>query len=92
MKHTKGPWITNVWTTGRRTVGAENNLVIAEIHQVHKPDEMKANARLIASAPELLEALKRCANHLRNRPDPTPGDELLYTEIRPIVLKATGGE
>lgn len=62
MKHTKGPWsIDNVFI-----VNSEDEL-IAQIDPVHENDisvymrntkEARANAKLIASAPELLEACK----------------------------------
>jgi hypothetical protein len=53
---TPGPWIVNTWTTGRRTIEALNGLVICEVHNTHDGNE--AHARLIAAAPQLLEALK----------------------------------
>lgn len=61
MKHTPGKWIVNVWTTGRRTIEQMNNTSsnypICEVHQMHN-DEQRANANLIAAAPELLKACK----------------------------------
>lgn len=56
-KHTKGPW--KIWNTGTPdnpslAIVASNNHLIAQT--IGENDE--ANARLIASAPELLEACK----------------------------------
>lgn len=57
-KHTQGPWLVE-----GRTVYALNddgyNRFSALVQDAHTPgDELEANARLIAAAPELLEALE----------------------------------
>ena len=57
MKHTQGKWTKNYWTVGRIEIVTDNN-VICEIHQQHEREEQVANAKLIAAAPELLEACK----------------------------------
>lgn len=67
-KHTPGPWIgagpsfgdpLPRYTTVIVTEWEESdNLVICELPFNHHDDENEANARLIAAAPELLEALK----------------------------------
>jgi hypothetical protein len=60
MKHTKGPWEYDTFPNDHisvRQVGSTNTAVAAVLG--HRPFEEKlANARLIAAAPELLEALK----------------------------------
>ena len=59
MEHTKGPWYvkepTNVICA---TLEGVNDIPIATVDTFQT--EWKANARLIAAAPELLEALKAC--------------------------------
>ena len=63
MTHTEGPW--EVWTitdTGLPGIVAHNGPTVAEVTKWtsagnSNPEVMQANARLIASAPELLEAL-----------------------------------
>jgi len=57
-KHTQGPWLVE-----GRTVYALNddgyNRFSALVQDAHTPgDELEANARLIAAAPELLAALE----------------------------------
>jgi len=61
MKHTKGNWFANI--SGRQPLiyAEETGQSIAVCYDHGGEEEVKANARLIASAPELLEALKNCA-------------------------------
>ena len=56
-KHTAGEWIDR----GTSCVGTRRQLV-ASVYPMpdENPEEHAANMRLIAAAPDLLEALKRC--------------------------------
>jgi hypothetical protein len=56
-KHTPGPWGYESFALSEEIVS--NDKVIATVHSRHCmfPEEMRANARLIAAAPDLLEAL-----------------------------------
>lgn len=62
MGHTQGPWVVGPTDArGAISVIAEGSRAIIEVrnpfgHDRH-PDEIMANARVIAAAPELLEAL-----------------------------------
>ena len=57
-KHTQGPWLVE----GRAVYALNDdgyNRFSALVQDAHTPgDELEANARLIAAAPELLEALE----------------------------------
>lgn len=53
---TKGPWRPGFKNIGHVT--AENGAVIAKCERLTSLVNVQANARLIAAAPELLEALK----------------------------------
>jgi hypothetical protein len=57
-KHTEGPWIANEETL---TVCTRGGGVIADIwtEVSHEPKTVVANTRLIAAAPDLLEACKK---------------------------------
>lgn len=61
MKHTPGPWIEgrlgNFRIYGPPNIGRESG-PIAESLPVNDTEKQRANARLIAAAPELLEALE----------------------------------
>lgn len=52
-KHTPGPWVD-----GGYDVEASDRTLVCSMSGWRGPQATKANARLIAAAPELLEALK----------------------------------
>lgn len=54
-KHTPGPWLLNQYG---EPVDASGEVILAKGLALTNSDEAKANSRLIAAAPELLEALK----------------------------------
>jgi hypothetical protein len=57
LQHTPGPWqIGTPPPNGEQTIGLNNGLMIA-ISTTGDNIDSKANARLIAAAPEMLEAL-----------------------------------
>lgn len=66
MKHTPGPWFCRVGDEWSHSVvtrhgtlpdGSDNCWTVASINKQREP-EHEANARLIAAAPELLDALR----------------------------------
>jgi hypothetical protein len=73
-KHTPGPWFENVMPTSAGSAitinSADHRIAIIYVDGIRKgiDDELprsiqnRANARLIAAAPELLEALKNYVN------------------------------
>lgn len=63
-KHTKGPWIVEAFPEegGDFAISAESGVFVA-ISIGGIPNEI-ANARLIAAAPELLEALEMCLKEI----------------------------
>lgn len=62
-KHTSGPWIVvlgsvrHQYDTVERVVAANGRRVMQGNHPFRADEEQLANARLIAAAPELLEAV-----------------------------------
>jgi hypothetical protein len=73
VKHTPGPWLISPYTTGLDEIIIEekagNNricVVTGDAGEAEGQEESKANARLIAAAPELLEMLKRVRQGYRN--------------------------
>ena len=55
MEHTKGPWIAKL-NSDECWVVMAGSIVIATLHRKDWPEWNEANARLIAAAPNLLNA------------------------------------
>lgn len=89
MKHTKGPWLVkgNYIETQDEYPVALIELGLGSIQKV------QANARLIAAAPELLEALKNMYEMYRvlASKDHTQDDSLMFN-ARQAIRKAEGKE
>ena len=84
-KLTPGPWVVSY--TKFSEVHAENGAVIAVCKKLTGLVNMQANARLIASAPELLEVLQDAVD----RPLITEGADW-WIKVRAAIAKATGGQ
>ncbi len=58
-KHTPGPWAYRPSNDGHFIAGVgENSGYLAEVRQCRSKQDIRADARLIAAAPELLAALR----------------------------------
>ncbi len=93
MKHTPGKWEYDTKGNYYNESGVirMNGVLIAKMvtQTTHKPKEVEANARLIAAAPELLEACKGALAHLIS------GDltlDMALTRLRNAILTAEGGK
>lgn len=69
-KHTPGPWThcaptSDTANTDHLVLGRNDHLVAGVIDDA-PPDEVEANARLIAAAPDMLAALKATAGNIRS--------------------------
>ena len=88
-KHTPGPWVVRESSCG--SVGTDSiltALAFGDDPDCKADDRMVANARLIAAAPELLEALKAiCDEQDANEGYATPAT---YDAARAAIAKATG--
>lgn len=81
--HTPGPWKTGFIMNGDRWVGPEyDQPKVCRIED--ERDEFHANARLVAAAPDLLEA---CRLLLSSAHDHQTG----IAEAEAAIAKATGG-
>ena len=102
-KHTKGPWVYQPADDycGPYVTDETNSPsgTICDLYHfppvvVHKPQEAEANGRLIASAPEMLEALEAWIVY-HNGEDNHDAQALAYrkafTLTRAAISKATGG-
>ena len=90
-EHTPGPWVvyddSNNGKTNRIEIAARGKTVARIYHSV--PEEDLPNARLIAAAPDLLEALQYMVNAC---PAIDPSGEDAHARAQAIIAKATGGQ
>jgi len=95
-KHTPGPWTAETHANGGFDVcgrgghGAMSAYVVCARQAHELKHETHANARLIAAAPELLEALDRLASKCVF---PTSGNDAFQEAVshaRSVLAKATG--
>lgn len=89
-KHTPGPWSTAsdpCHFDSQTTVVAANGARVAEVTG-SAFDEAEANARLIAAAPDLLEACKAFVAHYPMGTNPFLDDA--FRAARAAIARATG--
>lgn len=87
--HTPGPWTVNKSSPQAGIITAPNrSLGIAEVFGGGSENE--ANARLIASSPELLEELQKCADWLAR--STRVDDREIAADARAAIAKARGGK
>ncbi len=94
-KHTPGPWQVGMAfdNYGATEIAIEHmttagNLIIAVALDGLQGQD--ANARLIAAAPDMLEALKACVEFWRDVEIPCDVD--LHDKVTDAIFKATGAE
>jgi hypothetical protein len=95
MKHTPGPWTvyddSNDGKTNRIEIAARGKTV-ARIYQ-SVPEEDLPNARLIAAAPDLLEALKMAVSALeRSDYIQMDGDSFDVVDVSRAAIARASGE
>jgi hypothetical protein len=88
-KHTPGPWIVSRETTRGQFVTETHIRGPREDHiALVGPCEIDANARLIAAAPELLEALLLCYKYVNGGHNLYPGLHYeAYIAARAVLAK-----
>lgn len=85
--HTPGPWAYRPSNDGHFIAGAgENSGYLAEVRQCRSKQDIRADARLIAAAPELLESLQSVLNRCLD----SQGLADAYKQARAAIAKATG--
>ena len=99
MKYTKGEWVVELFNKDRGEKGGyfigNGEVPIATMTSV---PEVKANAHLIAAAPELYEACKALINHIEdpdtggaNRQWRTCYADSLVAKVQDAIAKVVGG-
>lgn len=93
--HTPGPWHLGLSQSGRRFVyssrGEQPLMPNVKLNKTGVTREMEANARLIAAAPEMLEALKSAENFVDDHSEESyAAGQTLLARIRAAISKAEG--
>ena len=95
--HTPGPWqVTQRWPNWHGIEIRAGDTILFDISvraNGHNAEHGKANARLIASAPDLLRALTRLAHDCSNLDNPMVLEKIQHEtlpEARQAIAKATG--
>lgn len=96
FKGTPGPWGIDTRRVIKDRVVSSNGLTVA-CTDGNSSEENEANARLIAAAPELLEALRKTNELLKYLDNTHTGDSryaefvIQYSENRKLIEKALEG-
>lgn len=91
-KHTPGPWVVACQAT---VANADETMVVANVSSWSlEAEQVQANTRLIAAAPELLEALEMvaCWRGLLASLPPFPAQAAVLEDLddaRAVITKAT---
>jgi len=92
LGHTPGPWRAEkddigwfVWTPG-------SNFYQRSLPVWGAPARREEDARLVASAPELLGACVYALNVLQTQAAPGPAEQRAIEELRAVIAKARGQE
>jgi hypothetical protein len=88
-KHTKGEWLNLGYRVDVDV--ADGMSGICEMSDWMPEEEMEANSKLIAAAPELLEVLQDINKYfvdLQNRCALTPHEERTWKKVSKIIQKA----
>lgn len=88
-KHTPGPWRQNLYLGGAYAIDhiAPNGDILARVAVVDGLMESKANALLIAAAPDLLEACKKLITGWQSDTDTL---QVAIDAARAAIAKAEG--
>lgn len=90
-KHTPGPWIWANGFKGLYGAGKDNEVLDhAEYEGMWLGPNAKANASLIAAAPDLLEACKEAIKELEDCLSAPSYDWDFYEKLRRAIAKAEG--
>lgn len=92
IKHTPGPWMFHEQGDANQYCLLTNDkrwvIAFSQNGELHTPEQI-ANAKLIAAAPELLEALILAIDALDPEKEHLDYDDSAFLEIKKAIKKAT---
>lgn len=96
IRHTPGPWSWDGCGVNDATEYRERIATYSRLHSLDNPEARKANGRLMAAAPELLEILEAIVDgswwaSVEQVDDASEFDQALIVQARAAIAKAKGG-
>ena len=89
-KHTPGPWMESSFEVWSPLNGKRFGKVVANLRRAEAPDdEARANARLIAAAPDLLEVATMVLETIDGGGPVVTFQEAHIAQLRAAIAKAT---
>jgi 4-aminobutyrate aminotransferase-like enzyme len=89
-KHTPGPWMESSFEVWSPLNGKRFGKVVANLRRAEAPDdEARANARLIAAAPDLLEVAAMVLETIDGGGPVVTFQEAHIAQLRAAIAKAT---
>ena len=92
MKHTKGKWEVDE-IRGCKVVVCGSMVIASDLFDENEEpsiEELDANANLIASAPDMLEVLKKCSKYFINPLNMMGQEDEIMEQIIKAIIKAEG--
>lgn len=89
-QHTPAPWYKSIDSQATMRITRTTGEVIATLDNEQLTSERNANARLIAAAPELLEALERLVDHRHIAVNSIAGKAMGLPQAISAIAKAKG--
>lgn len=88
--HSKGEWVVSINNSVICNNGSTND-IIAQCNDLHLPSiQREANAKLIAAAPDMLEALEEVRELMADEGAITKRSSKIYENIKAAIKKAKG--
>lgn len=86
--HTPGPWASLEFALSNEICARGNPLIaIVQSRHCYSPEELRANARLIAAAPDLLMAVNAALMHMIGYVNPTDAEKALTDLLRKTIME-----
>lgn len=97
IKHTPGPWEQVRYGNRQHEIQGPNGEIVGRVHEPDERYSLLANARLVAAAPEMLEALRECVTAYEQHRGAQPTGRYWSApnhifHARAAIAKATGDQ
>lgn len=93
-KHTPGKWTVEETNDSSFILGTESQIAVLELSDAFSVDEHRANARLIACAPEMIQALRIVLIGLNHKGyiNLTIHETAVHDHVSKLIARAEGAD